>query len=51
VSRVIMLALCPPRDCGAGSVAVHVQQRSTGRWAVVEFSLDPKAAGPGCFVV
>jgi hypothetical protein len=51
VSRVMMLALCPPRDCGAGSVAVHVQQRSTGRSAVVEFSLDPKAAGPGCFVV
>jgi hypothetical protein len=49
--RVMMLALCPPQDCGAGSVEVHVTQRSTGRSAVVEFSLDPNAAGPGCFVV
>jgi hypothetical protein len=48
---LLMLALCPPADCGQGEVQVHVQQRSTGKTAVVEFSLDPNAAGPGCFVV
>jgi hypothetical protein len=47
----MMLALCPPKDCGSGTVEVHVEQRSTGQSAVVEFSLDPNAAGPGCFVV
>lgn len=46
-----MLALCPPEDCGRGSVEVHVRQRSTGQSAVVEFSLDPNAAGAGCYVV
>jgi hypothetical protein len=30
---------------------VHVEQRSTGKEAIVEFSLDARAAGPGCFVV
>jgi hypothetical protein len=49
--RMMMLALQPPADCGAGAVAVHVTQRSSGKEAVVEFSLDPAAAGPGCFVV
>jgi hypothetical protein len=49
--RAIMLALVPPEGCPAGSVEVHVRQRSSGRTAVVEFSLDPNAAGPGCFVV
>lgn len=47
----IVLIIRPPRDCGSGKVDVHVTQRSTGRTAVVEFSLDPRAAGPGCFVV
>jgi hypothetical protein len=47
---IVMLALDPPKGAGAGSVEVHVRQRSTGREAVVEFGLDPKAAGPGCFV-
>ena len=50
-TRIMMLALRPPCDCQAGSVEVHVMQRSTGATAVVEFSLDPSAAGPGCFVV
>jgi hypothetical protein len=49
--RALMLALVPPADCPAGSVEVHVKQRSSGQTAVVEFSLDPSAAGPGCFVV
>jgi hypothetical protein len=49
--RVLMLALCPPPGCGQGSVEVHVRQRSTHETAVVEFSLDPNAAGAGCYVV
>jgi hypothetical protein len=50
-TRVLMLALRPPRDCAAGVVAVHVTQQSSGRTAVVEVSLDPAAAGRGCYVV
>jgi hypothetical protein len=50
-TRVMMLALRPPQSCQGGSVEVHVTQRSTDATAVVEFSLDPNAAGPGCFVV
>ncbi len=48
---MMALALIPPSDCQEGQLDVHVRQRSSGRTAVVEFSLDPKAAGPGCFVV
>jgi hypothetical protein len=47
----MMLALRPPMNCSPGSVHVHVTQRSTERIAVVEFSLDPQAAGQGCYVV
>lgn len=50
-TRMMLLALRPPTDCRAGSVAVWVTQRSTGRTAVVEFSLDATAAGRGCYVV
>jgi hypothetical protein len=49
--RMLMLALLPPARCERGTVEVHVEQRSSGRTAVVEFSLDPAAAGPGCYVV
>jgi hypothetical protein len=49
--RLMILALKPSPDCGEGKVEVHVEQRSTAQSAVVEFSLDPDAAGPGCFVV
>ncbi len=45
----LLLAICPPRDCEAGTLNVHVRQRSTDREAIVEFSLDPNAAGPGCY--
>jgi hypothetical protein len=48
---MMMLALQPPRGCPAGAVEVHVEQRSTGQQAVVEFSLDPAAAGPGCYTL
>jgi hypothetical protein len=48
---LLILALRPPAGCGQGTVEVEVTQRSTGQTAVVEFSLDPQAAGPGCYVV
>lgn len=48
---VILLAVEPPADAGPGAVNVHVRQEATGREAVVEFALDPGAAGPGCFAV
>jgi len=48
---LMLLALCPPEGCSQQTLEVHVKQRSTGQTAVVEFSLDPKAAGPGCYVV
>ena len=48
---MLMLALRPPVDAERGEVQVQVDQFSTGKTAVVEFSLDAKAAGPGCFVV
>lgn len=50
-TQIMMLALRPPHGCGAGKIEVHVSQQSDGRTAVVEFSLDPKAAGRGCYVV
>jgi hypothetical protein len=50
-SRTILLALRVPQECEAASVAAHVTQKSTQRKAVVEFSLDPKAAGRGCYSV
>jgi hypothetical protein len=50
-TTMFLLALAPPAKCGAGDVEVHVTQRSSGATAVVEFSCDPRAAGPGCYVV
>jgi hypothetical protein len=48
---LIVLTFRPPEGCDGGSLTVHVGQRSTGREAVVEFGLDPAAAGPGCPVI
>ena len=50
-SRTMLLALRVPCNCEAATVSVHVIQRSTRREAVVEFSLDPRAAGRGCYTV
>ncbi len=50
-STMLMLAIQPPEYCRNGSVSVEVEQQSTSDTAVVEFSLDANAAGPGCFVV
>jgi hypothetical protein len=49
--RVMTIALRPPKDCGHGTVEVHVTRRSTGKEAVVEFSLAPDALGAGCYTV
>ncbi len=48
---LMILAIAPPEDCREGRVEVHVGQRSTGKSAVVEFSMDARAKGPGCYVV
>jgi hypothetical protein len=45
------LAFEPPPDCRAGNLDVHVEQRSTGKEAIVEFGFDPEAEGPGCYVL
>ena len=47
----VRLVLRPPRDCARGEVLVHVTQHSSGKTAVVEFDLDPAAAGPGCYTL
>lgn len=48
-SGLLLLAVEPPATAADGAVNVHVTQRSTGREAVVEFTMDSKAAGPGCY--
>jgi hypothetical protein len=50
-SPIVYLQFCPPRDVCRGKIDIEVTQRSTGRKAAVEFSLDAGAEGPGCFVV
>jgi hypothetical protein len=47
---MVMLVTHPPEDCQAGELEVHVTRRSSQTTAVVEFSLDPKAQGTGCYV-
>ncbi|MCI0527770.1 MAG: hypothetical protein L0Y56_10055 [Nitrospira sp.] len=49
--RLVQLAICPPKGCRKGEVEVHVTQKSTRKSAVIEFSLDPHAAGPGRFAI
>lgn len=50
-TALVQLSVVPPEGCEQGELHVHVTQRSTGKEAVVEFSLDPHAAGPGCYVI
>jgi hypothetical protein len=47
----VFLVVRPPEACKRGAVLVHVTQRSSMKEAVVEFDLDPAAAGPGCYQV
>lgn len=49
--RIVILAVQPPVDCQAGTLDVHVTQRSSGETAIVEFGFDPSAVGPGCYTV
>jgi hypothetical protein len=49
--RMILLAICPPPAAETGSIEIHVEQRSTNLQALVEFTLDSHAAGPGCYTV
>ncbi len=51
VTRIMLLAMQPPKNCSAGTIEVTVTRRSSGQTAIVEFSLDPAAAGRGCYVV
>jgi hypothetical protein len=51
LQEMMMILLQPPARCESGKVDVKVCQRSTGREATVEFSMDPDAVGPGCFTV
>lgn len=46
---ILALTVEPPAAAREGAVNVHVRQESSGREAVVEFSLDAAAAGPGCY--
>jgi hypothetical protein len=48
---VFYLLLRPPRGAERGEVQVHVTRQSDGMEAVVEFSLDSRAAGAGCYTV
>jgi hypothetical protein len=48
---LLFLVLRPSAGCREGGVEVHVTQRSTRKTAVVEFSFDPRAVGPGCYIV
>lgn len=48
---MVMLATQPPGDCTTGNLEVHVMQRSSGKTAIVEFSMDATAKGPGCYQV
>jgi hypothetical protein len=45
------LLMRPPQDAERGTVGVHVTRQSDGKEAVVEFSLDCRAAGAGCYTV
>jgi hypothetical protein len=46
---MLVLTVDPPAKAREGAVNVHVRQESSGREAVVEFTLDAAAAGPGCY--
>jgi hypothetical protein len=48
---LFVLSVRPPARAERGAVNVHVCQESSGREAVVEFTMDARAAGPGCYKV
>ena len=50
-TRHVFLGVHPPAECRHGVLKVLVEQRSTGRVAVVEFDLDPRSMEAGCYTV
>lgn len=48
---LVMLAIQPPDGCIVGKLNVQVTRRSDQQTALVEFDLNPAAAGPGCYSV
>ena len=46
---LVMLAIQPPSNCDVGNLEVHVTRRSSRETAIVEFNLDPKSQGTGCY--
>jgi hypothetical protein len=51
VCGTFYLLLRPPQGAERGAVSIHVTRQSDGKEAVVEFSLDSRAAGSGCYTV
>lgn len=51
VSGLLLLAIEPPTAATTGAVNALVRQRSSRREAVVEFTMDSRAAGPGCYKI
>jgi len=49
--NLFFLTIDPPHKCTGGSINVLVEQKSTSQTAKVEFSFDPEAKGPGCYVL
>jgi hypothetical protein len=47
----VFFACRPPEWSKRGTAEVHVERLPTGERAVVEFSLDATAVGPGCYSV
>jgi hypothetical protein len=45
------LVMRPPHDAERGAVSIHVTRQSDNKEAVVEFSLDSRAKGAGCYTV
>lgn len=43
-----VLLVKPPVEARHGRFALHVEQASSGKTAIVEFEFDADAAGPGC---
>lgn len=50
-TMLVLLVINVPPTCAAGTLKVHVNERSTGGRATVEFSFDARAAGRGCYVI
>ncbi len=50
-TMIVMLGMEPPENCGEGNLEVHVTKRSSGKTAIVEFTLDAKGKGPGCYTL